>query len=86
MGIMDLILVRQWPTVSQTDYNALIAMKGALEIGLAEAHGYVDGHDSGYGGMHVSSVHTDLPLQLRLPGGDGQHLFDRNPGLEGHAS
>ncbi|WP_203338307.1 hypothetical protein [Nocardioides limicola] len=58
---MEFILVLQWPTASEADYDALIAMEYALETDLAEAHGYVDGHDFGSGEMNLF-IHTDLPL------------------------
>lgn len=58
---MEYILVLQWPAASEADYDALIAMEDALETDLAEAHGYVDGHDFGSGEMNLF-VRTDLPL------------------------
>lgn len=59
---MEFILVLQWPAASEADYDALVALEDALEIGLADAHGYVDGHDFGSGEMNLF-VHTDLPLE-----------------------
>jgi hypothetical protein len=59
---MKFILVLQWPSASSDDYDALIAMEDTLETHLAEAHGFVDGHDFGSGEMNIF-VHTDTPLE-----------------------
>lgn len=59
---MQYVLVLQWPTESETDYDALIAMEDAMEGALPAAHGFVDGHDFGAGEMNIF-VHTDNPLE-----------------------
>jgi hypothetical protein len=51
----------QWPGTCEADLDALIAMESLLEANLADAHGFVDGHDFGAGEMNIF-VHTDRPL------------------------
>lgn len=57
---MRYIVVLQWPAASEEDYDALIAMEDALEAGLGEARGFVDGHDFGSGEMNIF-IETDEP-------------------------
>jgi hypothetical protein len=59
---MQYVLVLQWPASSQSDFEALIEIEDALEAGIAEDHGFVDGHDFGSGEMNIF-VHTDVPLE-----------------------
>lgn len=59
---MKYILVLQWPATSEADFDALISMEDLLEAYLADAHGFVDGHDFGAGQMNIF-VHTDRPLE-----------------------
>ncbi|CAN5160803.1 hypothetical protein BH09ACT2_BH09ACT2_09950 [soil metagenome] len=59
---MKYILVLQWPDISESDYEALIAMEDRLEGDLPDAHGFVDGHDIGSGEMNIF-IHTDQPLE-----------------------
>ena len=58
---MKYILVLQWPGISESDYDELIAMEDRLEADLPFAHGFVDGHDFGSGEMNIF-IHTDQPL------------------------
>lgn len=43
----------QWPSTSESAYDALIAMEDALGLSLAPALGFVDGHDFGSGEMNL---------------------------------
>jgi hypothetical protein len=55
------LLVLQWTTGAEDDYDALLEMEDTLETSIPAAHGYVDGHDLSSGEMNLL-VCTDEPL------------------------
>lgn len=59
---MNYLLVLQWSTTSDSDYDALIALEDELEAGLTTADGEVDGHDFGSGEMNIF-VQTNDPRE-----------------------
>lgn len=56
---MKVMLVLQWPGMSEEDYNTLLETEEILEAALDD-HCDVDGHDFGSGEMNIF-VRTDDP-------------------------
>jgi hypothetical protein len=53
-------LVLQWPAVSLSDYEGLIATEELISNALSEKDATVDGHDMGSGEMNIF-IFTDFP-------------------------
>jgi hypothetical protein len=64
-------LVLQWPSLSNADYDRLLALEETFRKDLGDL-GIVDGHDIGSGEMNIF-IHTDEPI---LAFERAKHLLD----------